>query len=116
MATDPRCPQTHAQIGWLGFCPWCRHWIYGGQPVEAGDAPALGGPARPKSPEQLKRIILQKLVDKLDPSRVHGLEADALRREVRLVVERICDSENPWLSRIERERLIDQVLNEVFGG
>jgi pilus assembly protein CpaF len=31
------------------------------------------------------------------------------------VVERLCDTENPLLNRMERERLIDEVLDETFG-
>src|SRR6266542_3312079 len=65
--------------------------------------------------EELKRLIHGKLVDKLDLSRVSDLAGDTLRREIRLVVERLCDTENPLLNRMERERLIDEVLDETFG-
>lgn len=65
--------------------------------------------------EELKRLIHGKLVDKLDLSRVSDLAGDTLRREIRLVVERLCDTENPLLTRMERERLIDEVLDETFG-
>ncbi len=65
--------------------------------------------------EDLKRLIHGKLVDKLDLSRVSDLAGDTLRREIRLVVERLCDTENPLLNRMERERLIDEVLDETFG-
>ncbi|MCA8986086.1 MAG: CpaF family protein [Planctomycetaceae bacterium] len=65
--------------------------------------------------ETLKRSIHGKLVDKLDLSRLGDLEGDTLRREIRLVVEHLCDSENPLLNRSERERLIDEVLDETFG-
>src|SRR3954452_23346402 len=68
-----------------------------------------------KSFEDLKRIIHSKLVDKLDLSRVSDLAGETLRREIRLVVERLCDTENPLLNRMERERLIDEVLDETFG-
>src|SRR4051812_24895223 len=68
-----------------------------------------------KSFEELKRLIHGKLVDKLDLSRVSDLEGDTLKREIRLVVERLCDTENPLLNRMERERLIDEVLDETFG-
>jgi pilus assembly protein CpaF len=65
--------------------------------------------------EQLKRHIHSKLVDKLDLSRLGELEGDTLRREIRLVVEHLCDTENPLLNRSERERLIEEVLDETFG-
>src|SRR6266568_7178572 len=68
-----------------------------------------------KSFEELKRLIHGKLVDKLDLSRLGDLEGDTLRREIRLVVEHLCDTENPLLNRSERERLIEEVLDETFG-
>jgi pilus assembly protein CpaF len=76
---------------------------------------AGGGDRGGKSFEELKRIIHAKLVDKLDLSRVSDLAGETLRREIRLVVERLCDTENPLLNRMERERLIDEVLDETFG-
>src|SRR5579862_10038913 len=65
--------------------------------------------------EALKRRIHTKLVDKLDLTRLGDLEGDTLRREIRLVVEHLCDTENPLLNRSEREKLIDEVLDETFG-
>jgi pilus assembly protein CpaF len=65
--------------------------------------------------ENLKRRIHSKLVDKLDLTRVGELEGDVLRREIRLVIEHLCDSEDTFLNRNERERLIEEVLDETFG-
>ncbi|MFQ5731594.1 MAG: CpaF family protein [Planctomycetaceae bacterium] len=65
--------------------------------------------------EDLKRLIHGKLVDKLDLSRLGDLEGETLRREIRLVVEHLCDTENPLLNRSERERLIEEILDETFG-
>ena len=65
--------------------------------------------------ESLKRLIHGKLVEKLDLSRLGDLQGDTLRREIRLVVEHLCDTENPALNRSERERLIEEVLDETFG-
>ncbi len=79
---------------------------------------ASGRPAeRSKEAEfdELKRRIHSKLVDKLDLSRVGELEGDVLRREIRLVVEHLCDTEDTLLNRGERERLIEEVLDETFG-
>jgi hypothetical protein len=56
--------------------------------------------------ENIKRRIHTKLVDKLDLSRVGELEGDVLRREIRLVVEHLCDTEDTYLNRNERDRLI----------
>ncbi len=65
--------------------------------------------------ESLKRLIHGKLVDKLDLNRLGELQGETLRREIRLVVEHLCDTENPLLNRSERERLIEEVLDETFG-
>jgi pilus assembly protein CpaF len=65
--------------------------------------------------ENLKRRIHGKLVDKLDLNKVGELQGDTLRREIRLVVEHLCDTEDTLLNRSERERLIDEVLDETFG-
>jgi pilus assembly protein CpaF len=74
-----------------------------------------GGDKSNKSFDELKRHIHSKLVERLDLSRVTDLQGETLRREIRLVVERLCDTENPLLNRMERERLIDEVLDETFG-
>lgn len=65
--------------------------------------------------ESLKSHIHGKLVEKLDMTRVSELEGDSLRREIRVVVEHLCDTENTMLNRSERERLVEEVLDEAFG-
>src|SRR6478672_6481041 len=65
--------------------------------------------------DQLKRRIHNKLVDKLDLNRVGELQGDVLRREIRLVVEHLCDTEETFLNRQDRERLIEEVLDEPSG-
>ncbi|MDA1230453.1 MAG: CpaF family protein [Planctomycetota bacterium] len=65
--------------------------------------------------EALKSHIHNKLVEKLDLTRMNELEGDSLRREIRVVVEHLCDTENPLLNRSERERLVEEVLDEAFG-
>ncbi len=65
--------------------------------------------------EHVKRTIHNKLVDKLDLSRVGDMKGDQLRREIRLVVEHLCDAENTLFNRSERDRIIEEVLDETFG-
>jgi len=74
-----------------------------------------GDSAKAEEFDQLKRRIHNKLVDKLDLNRVGELQGDVLRREIRLVVEHLCDTEETFLNRAERERLIEEVLDETFG-
>lgn len=65
--------------------------------------------------EGLKQRIHAKLVDKLDLRTLGDLKGDVLRREIRLVVEHLCDTENALLNRTERDRLVEEVLDETFG-
>src|SRR5258708_20500792 len=65
--------------------------------------------------EELKRRIHGKLVDKLDLSKVGDLDGDVLKREIRLVVEHLCEAEDTLLNRNERERLVEEGLDETFG-
>lgn len=71
--------------------------------------------AKAEEYENLKRRIHNKLVDKLDLTRVGDLQGDVLRREIRLVVEHLCDTEDTLLNRAERDRLIEEVLDETLG-
>lgn len=43
------------------------------------------------------------------------MEGDVLRREIRVVVEHLCDGESNFLNRTERDRLVEEVLDETFG-
>ena len=65
--------------------------------------------------DQLKQRIHQKLIGKLDLSRVGDIENDVLQREIRSVIERLCEGENNLLNRTERDRLVEEVLDETFG-
>ncbi|GIW82445.1 MAG: secretion system protein TadA [Gemmatales bacterium] len=96
--------------GLTGLGSISRHGSSASQSVAANDRMQAN-----KTFEELKRVIHSKLIDKLDLSKVSDLEADTLRREIRLVVERLCDTENPLLNRMERERLVEEVLDETFG-
>ena len=78
-------------------------------------APSSTPDSRVDGFDQLKQQIHQKLIGKLDLTRVGELEGDVLRREIRVVVERLCDDENNLLNRQERNRLIEEVLDETFG-
>ncbi|AGA26299.1 CpaF family protein [Singulisphaera acidiphila] len=65
--------------------------------------------------ETLKRHIHMRLVDRLDMNRVSEMDPNSLRSEIRVVVEHLCDTENPLLNRNERQRLVSEILDETFG-
>src|SRR5579884_3897779 len=68
----------------------------GGISLRADRTSEVGMPTRPErdSYEGLKQLIHRKLVEKLDPSTVSRLAGNTLRLEVRLVIERLVDTEN----------------------
>ncbi len=86
-----------------------------GSATAGGPSIPTGGLAGNKSFDDLKRHIHGKLVERLDFTRVKDLHSDALRKDIRRVIEHLCDTENPLLNRMERERLIDEILDETLG-
>ncbi len=62
----------------------------------------------------LKTRIHRKLVDKLDLTRMTG-DDDSIRRQVRDVVTELSEQENALLNFTERQRLVEEILNETFG-
>src|SRR5437867_155763 len=79
-------------------------------------SPSFGGSGGGnKNFDELKRQIHSKLVERLDFTRVRDLSSEAMRRDIRRVIEHLCDTENPLLNRIEREKLIEEILDETLG-
>jgi pilus assembly protein CpaF len=62
----------------------------------------------------LKMRLHRKLIDQLDLARMSG-DDESLREEVKGVVSRLADQENTLLNFNERQRLINEVLDETFG-
>ncbi len=62
----------------------------------------------------LKMRLHRKLIDQLDLTRMVG-DDDALRAQVRELVAQLADQENTLLNYNERQRLINEVLDETFG-
>lgn len=71
--------------------------------------------SKTKEFEVLKQRIHQKLVDKLDMSRITNSQSESFRKELRVIIERIYDLDDMMLNRSERERLVDEVIDETLG-
>jgi pilus assembly protein CpaF len=65
--------------------------------------------------QKLKTEIHRQLVEMLDISRLERVSQDQLRREVRGLTVRLSNNTPELLSEVERERLIVEIMNEVFG-
>jgi pilus assembly protein CpaF len=82
--------------------------------VRRSDAAKEVDPAQ-EAYELLKRQIHMRLVDRLDVQRIGEIDPKTLRNEIRGLVEQLCDTENPLLNRNERQRLVNEILDETFG-
>jgi pilus assembly protein CpaF len=63
----------------------------------------------------IKSQIHSKLLNSLTPDQLRALNKEGIREQVGNVVERIVRDEGVPLTMPERERLIEEVLDEVFG-
>jgi hypothetical protein len=80
----------------------------------------MAGPATRESQTRtwadLKDLVHAKLVSAIDLDRVASIpDPRLLGREFRSVVERLTDAENPLVNRMERKRLVDEVLDDAIG-
>jgi pilus assembly protein CpaF len=62
-----------------------------------------------------KKELHQKLIAGMDLSALGRLNEDQLRREFREAAEELCRHSSEMLNQKERERLINEVLDETFG-
>jgi pilus assembly protein CpaF len=65
--------------------------------------------------QELKSEIHWKLIDNLDLGGLEALAKEDLRREIRGALTQIIQMENVPLNQIERDIMIEEVMNEVLG-
>src|SRR4051794_26853191 len=64
---------------------------------------------------QYKKELHQQLIASMDLSAIGTMSEEELRLEVRQVAEQLCRHSSDLLSLAERERLVNEVLDETFG-
>ena len=64
---------------------------------------------------EVKSQIHSKLLNSLSPDQLRTLNKDGVRGQIGLVVEKLVSDEGIPLTVLERERLTEEVLDEVFG-
>jgi pilus assembly protein CpaF len=74
----------------------------------AGDQPAL-------EYQELKFILHRKLLDRINLETLSTMAGERMRIEVRVAVARLVEEERTPLSLVEKDRVIEEILNEVFG-
>ena len=64
---------------------------------------------------ELKSQVHHKLLNSLTPDQLKNLNKDSVRGQIGTVVEKLIIDENLPMTMAERERLIEEILDEVFG-
>ena len=85
-----------------------------GLDTESPQETPSGGAAAPETME-LKHVLHRKLLERINLDRLVEIDAPRVRREVRGAVAALVREQPNQLPDAEREQLIDQVLDEVFG-
>ncbi len=69
------------------------------------------------SPEyqELKFALHRKLLERINLEVLSALGGERVRGEIRAAVAKLLEEESTPLSRLEKERITEEVLNEVFG-
>jgi pilus assembly protein CpaF len=81
------------------------------------DASELRG-TNPRIAEEHRRLKAQlheQLITDMDLSVIGTISREQLRAEVRRVAEELCQRSGNLLNRVERERLVTEVMDETFG-
>jgi pilus assembly protein CpaF len=65
--------------------------------------------------QELKFAIHRKLLDRINLEALSSLAGERARAEIRIAVAKLVDEERTPLSLAEKERVIEEVLDEVFG-
>ena len=65
--------------------------------------------------QELKFTLHRKLLDRINLEILSSMAGERVRAEVRTAVARLVEDEKTPLSLVEKDRIIEQVLDEVFG-
>jgi len=65
--------------------------------------------------QKLKAEVHRRIVEAIDLNKLSRWNQDRLRREIRGLAESMSSSSTELLSEIDRERLVQEIIDEVFG-
>jgi pilus assembly protein CpaF len=65
--------------------------------------------------QELKFTLHRKLLDRINLEALSSMAGERVRTEVRSAVARLVDEEKTPLSLVEKDRVIEEILDEVFG-
>src|SRR5712671_996748 len=65
--------------------------------------------------QELKFTLHRKLLDRINLEALSSMAGERARAEIRAAVAKLVDEEKTPLSLVEKDRIIEEVLDEVFG-
>lgn len=88
--------------------------------LDRGSTPLAGVPVTygsisPEGYHQLKGELHQRLIDKIDLTTLENLPREQLRDELRLILGSMLSTSELPLNRMEREQLVEELLDEITG-
>jgi pilus assembly protein CpaF len=89
-------------------------------PFETSPPPSVmtgrfGGDQPAPEYQELKFTLHRKLLDRINLEALSTMAGERMRIEVRVAVARLVEDEKTPLSLVEKDRVIDEILDEVFG-
>ena len=96
------------------------------RPVTSVDAAESTDPVEPEHDDEhdderdawlmaLRRRLHQQVISSIDPTTLAGLSEEQLRLAVRTQVVEFCENHADLVQAVDREQLVQQVLDEAFG-
>jgi pilus assembly protein CpaF len=65
--------------------------------------------------QELKFTLHRKLLDRINLEALSSMAGERVRAEIRVAVAKLVDEEKTPLSLVEKDRVIEEILDEVFG-
>ena len=65
--------------------------------------------------QELKFTLHRKLLDRVNLEALSSMAGERVRNEIRAAVAKLVDEEKTPLSLVEKDRVIEEILDEVFG-
>ncbi|MEO8493457.1 MAG: CpaF family protein [Planctomycetota bacterium] len=65
--------------------------------------------------QQIKSVIHQQLIESLDLSNVTEDDQGRLYQQIRQLAGKVCKNRRELLGRVDRERLLDELMAEIYG-
>ena len=72
-------------------------------------------PEAPSSHYEVSLRIHKRLLDKIDLAAIDAMPQERVRSEIRQLVERLLEEEGLPVSSIERQQIVQDILNEILG-